>query len=74
MAIGSLIEKRRVHFSAFLKFNICFPELAEQQQIAECLSSLDEIILAQAQKLEALKTHTKGLMEQLFPSAEDGEA
>jgi type I restriction enzyme, S subunit len=40
----------------------------EQQKIADCLSSLDELIAAQARKVEALKTHKKGLMQQLFPS------
>ena len=39
----------------------------EQQKIAECLSSVDELIAAQARKLDALKTHKKGLMQQLFP-------
>ena len=67
MAIGSLIEKRRVHFSDFLKFEIPFPTLAEQQKIAECLSSVAELIAAQARKVDALKTHKKGLMQQLFP-------
>nr|WP_319564507.1 restriction endonuclease subunit S [uncultured Rhodoferax sp.] len=43
------------------------PEPAEQQKIAECLSSLDELIAAQARKVDALKTHKKGLMQQLFP-------
>ncbi len=41
--------------------------VAEQQKIADCLSSLDELIAAQARKVEALKTHKKGLMQQLFP-------
>lgn len=40
---------------------------AEQQKIADCLSSLDELMAAQARKVEALKTHKKGLMQQLFP-------
>jgi type I restriction enzyme S subunit len=44
------------------------PSTAEQQKIANCLSSLDELIAAQARKVEALKTHKKGLMQQLFPS------
>lgn len=39
----------------------------EQQKIADCLSSLDELITAETQKLDALKTHKKGLMQQLFP-------
>lgn len=41
--------------------------VAEQQKIADCLSSLDELIAAQARKVDALKTHKKGLMQQLFP-------
>jgi type I restriction enzyme S subunit len=44
------------------------PEPAEQQRIALCLSSLDALTTAETQKLEALKTHKKGLMQQLFPS------
>jgi type I restriction enzyme S subunit len=43
------------------------PAPAEQQKIADCLSSLDELIAAQARKVDALKTHKKGLMQQLFP-------
>lgn len=45
--------------------------LPEQQRIASCLSSLDALITAEIQKLEALKTHKKGLMQQLFPSLEE---
>ncbi|WP_257645878.1 restriction endonuclease subunit S [Ottowia beijingensis] len=36
------------------------PKTAEQQKIADCLSSLDELIAAQARKVHALKTHKKG--------------
>jgi type I restriction enzyme S subunit len=71
MAIGSLIEKRRVHFGAFLQFQIRFPRIEEQQRIATCLSSLDALITDETQKHEALKTHKKGLMQQLFPSSEE---
>ena len=39
----------------------------EQQKIADCLSSIDELITAQTQKIEAYKAHKKGLMQQLFP-------
>jgi type I restriction enzyme S subunit len=51
---------------------IKYPEdEAEQERIATCLSSLDALITAETQKHEALKTHKKGLMQQLFPSPED---
>ncbi len=47
------------------------PTIQEQQKIADCLSALDDLITAEAEQLEALKAHKKGLMQQLFPR--DGE-
>jgi len=46
------------------------PEVEEQQKIADCLSSLDALITAQGKKIDALKAHKKGLMQQLFPNDE----
>lgn len=45
-----------------------FPTIAEQRKIAGCLTSLDNTITAEIEKLDALKTHKGGLMQQLFPS------
>ncbi|MCK5805147.1 MAG: restriction endonuclease subunit S [Lentisphaeria bacterium] len=42
----------------------------EQQHIANCLSALDTRIVAQREKLDALRTHKRGLMQQLFPAPE----
>lgn len=53
-----------------LKVKTIVPKEAEQQKIADCLSSLDELITAQNQKIDVLKTHKKGLMQQLFPSVD----
>jgi type I restriction enzyme S subunit len=53
------------------KIELMLPGVPEQQRIADCLTSLDDLIAAQTQKLEALKTHKKGLMQQLFPSLEE---
>ena len=47
---------------------IFVPSLPEQQKIADCLTSLDERIEAQGEKIATLKEHKKGLMQQLFPS------
>lgn len=47
------------------------PTPAEQHRIADCLSALDARIAGQAAKLDALRTHKRGLMQQLFPSPED---
>lgn len=43
----------------------------EIQKIAYCLSTLDEIITAQAELIEQLKQHKKGLMQRLLPQAVD---
>lgn len=51
----------------FFAVEIPTPSPAEQQKVAECLSSVDELITAQARKVNALMTHKKGLMQQLFP-------
>jgi type I restriction enzyme S subunit len=53
------------------EIKLSIPILKEQQKIASCLSWLDEVIAANSQKLEALKVHKKGLMQNLFP--QDGE-
>jgi type I restriction enzyme S subunit len=39
--------------------------------IADCLDSVDALIAAQGRKVEALRAHKKGLMQQLFP--QEGE-
>ena len=57
--------------SSVTDFAVLFPLISEQQKIADCLSSLDELIEAEDQKLEALQRHKKGLMQELFPA--DGE-
>jgi type I restriction enzyme S subunit len=52
----------------FLKYEFPIPEKPkEQQKIADCFSSLDALITAQAEKVEQLKLHKKGLMQGLFP-------
>jgi len=53
------------------KIVIPVPKLKEQKKIASCLSSLDEVIAVHSQKLDSLKTHKKGLMQNLFP--QEGE-
>jgi type I restriction enzyme S subunit len=47
------------------------PSPDEQRKIANLLTSLDDLIAAQTHKLATLKTHKKGLMQNLFPSAEE---
>ena len=49
------------------KIKIPFPKIKEQQKIAACLSSLDEVITAESQKLGVLKDHKRGLLQNLLP-------
>ena len=57
--------------SVFVTLSFRHPKVEEQQRIAACLRNLDALITAETQKLEALKTHKKGLMRQLFSSAKN---
>ena len=62
-------EEYKRHYSILKEKVVLFPAVktGEQQKIADCLRSVDELIAAQAQKVDALKSHKKGLMQQLFP-------
>ena len=57
----------RLYNDNLRRIKISIPSPPEQQKIADCLSSLDELIELQSQKVEALKQHKRGLMQQLFP-------
>ncbi len=59
--------RKRIGLDALKQLPLEVPQLAEQQKIADCLTSLDEVIAAQGRKVEALKAHKRGLMQQLFP-------
>ena len=65
---GGAGRNRVLNKTDFLKLSVLIPKVDEQQKIADCLSSIDELIVARTQKLDALKAHKKGLMQQLFPA------
>ncbi|MHA7941716.1 restriction endonuclease subunit S [Formosa sp. 3Alg 14/1] len=50
------------------KIRVEIPKPKEQQKIANCLSSLDNLITTETEKLDHLKDHKKGLLQQLFPA------
>jgi type I restriction enzyme S subunit len=52
------------------KIEFAFPSPTEQQKTATCLSSLDELINTQKEKINELQQHKKGLMQGLFPKIE----
>jgi len=57
----------RIYYNDIAGLRLALPSPLEQEKIAECLSSVDEVIAAQARKVDALKTQKRGLMQQLFP-------
>jgi type I restriction enzyme S subunit len=66
-ALSSGSTRQRVSRENLSNIVLALPKLAEQRKIAGCLTTLDEGIAAHSQKLAALQTHKKGLMQQLFP-------
>ena len=61
------VKMPRGDIGAMRQYPLAYPTPAEQQKIADCLTSLDEMIAAQGRNVEALKAHKRGLMQQLFP-------
>lgn len=68
-ATGS--TRKRIGLDELKSLPMWLPKKSEQQKIAECLGSVDELMAAQARKVAALKTYKNGLVQQLFPG--DGE-
>ena len=60
-----------IYYSDY-KNRICTtPDCLEQQKIADFLSGIDELIIRQTDKIEALKQHRQSLMQGLFPATEE---
>lgn len=68
---GARFDRISITDSILMDIPVLYPEPKEQQKIAFCLSSIDNLIEAQSQKLNALNDHKKGLMQNLFP--QEGE-
>jgi type I restriction enzyme S subunit len=60
-----------IYYSDYKSQNIGVPNPNEQQKIAACLSSLDDVITAQTQKIELLEQHKKGMLQGLFPNVNE---
>ena len=76
MFIVDEICKKNTNMNAFASVDMktfgnipfSFPALPEQQKIASCLTAIDKLIATQQERIEALKQHKRGLMQQLFPA------
>lgn len=66
---GLVSDTLNLKFDKFASIRIDYPiKREEQQKIADCLSSIDELIDAESRKLKALEKYKKGLMQKLFPA------
>lgn len=59
----------KVNNSVVLSGSVIAPKKDEQQKVAACLSSVHELIAEETQKLDTLRIHKNGLLQQLFPCA-----
>lgn len=64
--VGASECRRNVDWNMLYSQLFAVPCLAEQQKIADCLSSLDEVIEKQKETLAAWEELKKGLLQQMF--------
>jgi type I restriction enzyme S subunit len=69
-SLSSGSTRKRISRTKLAEVELLLPKIPQQQRIAACFTALDTRIAAQASKLDALKTHERGLMQQLFPAPE----
>ena len=62
MKIGCM----NINYETYMSVKVLIPSLPEQRKIAECLSSLDDVINQIQAELSAWKEFKKGLLQQMF--------
>ena len=70
--IEGIRDGKMISYAQFSEQLLPVPEPPEQQKIAECLGSLDDLIAAEGRKLAALRQHKRGLLRNVLPR--DGNA
>ena len=70
IATGSLVEKKRVHYSQFIELSVPVPSEEEQIKISNLLVLLNKKIELQQRKIEVLKMYKRGLMQKIFGNTE----
>lgn len=61
-------DGKMISYSQFSSILLPKPDEEEQQKIADCLSSIDDLISAEEKKLLLLNDYKKGWMQKLFPA------
>lgn len=63
---GSSNSQKRVTPDTILQYLVSLPSLSEQRKIADCLTSLDDVIAKAKNELDAWRELKKGLLQQMF--------
>ena len=66
IATGSLVEKKRVHYSQFIELSVSVPSEEEQIKISNLLVLLNKKIELQQRKIEVLKMYKRGLINKIY--------
>ena len=66
IATGSLIEKKRVHFSQFKKIKLSIPEASEREKISTFISIINDRINTQNKIIEDLILEKKIISDKIF--------
>lgn len=61
-------DGKMISYSQFSSILLPKPDKEEQQKIADCLFSIDDLISAEEKKLSLLNDYKKGWMQKLFPA------
>ncbi|MCE1115541.1 restriction endonuclease subunit S [Pseudomonas sp. NMI795_08] len=68
---GARHDRISISIDGFMGMPLPVASVEEEQKIADFFSSLDDLIAAQSQKLESLKSFKNGLVKSLFPSKDE---
>lgn len=63
---GARFDRISISAEKFMGIPIPYPSQQEQQKIADCLASLDELLDLEEKKLSALQKYKKGLLQKIF--------
>jgi type I restriction enzyme, S subunit len=72
--IAPAAAQKNINNEILSELLMLLPAFVEQKRISGFLSSIDNLVTAQSDKLDALKAHKAGLMQQLFPSPAEAAA
>lgn len=65
---------KNLYYAVLEPLTIFRPSVREQEQIADCLMSLERLAEATGERLSELKIHKSGLLQRLFPSSDKAAA